>query len=349
MFEPTELTNRSAIAPQNTSQTSHLLNHLSPADRAMLMQLLVESAPMRVDPDQQWTDEQLVEEFLREKGENSVHTREAYDRDLNQFRAFLSLEYGEKSLADADAIAVDAYVVQLKQLAELGELSAATVNRRIAALSSLYNWAAKPKRRAVTGIFTNPVDVKRLKVNPQFSDRVLTEAQALKLIQAAATSTRSRCQARDAALIQFLLHTGCRVSEAVNLFWQHIQAQEEGAIVHIRGKGNKDRWIRIGAKMWQKLAMLSDEKPPKQPVFVTERGGAMNRDTVSRVVMRTGKLIGVEKLTPHMLRHTHATHAIRRGVPIDLVQQTLGHSSLNTTAHYLAANPTESSGLYLAY
>lgn len=295
-----------------------------------------------------WTDDQIVAEFLADKGNRSGNTRLAYERDIGAYRSFLLLSYGQEArLAPGDATQVAAYERWLRDQVALEALAPATANRRLSALSSFYRWCAKEKRRQVTGVFSNPVDADRHKVVSHFSDRVLTEAQVILLIEAAgAGGPRVRHAARDQALIRLLYHTAARVSEIAALEWRHLQVSPEGgAVAHIIGKGKKDRWVNLSAEVYgQLLAMPGDHAGH---IFKSERGGQLNRDTIAAIVRRCGDAIGVAGLSPHVLRHSHATHAIRRGVSPDLVQQTLGHSSLATTSNYLAANPRDSSSLHL--
>lgn len=294
-----------------------------------------------------WSDDKTVEAFLAEKASTSCNTRLAYDRDLASYRSYLRLTYGQEArLLPGDPAMVAAYDAWLREQVELEAVAPATANRRMSALASFYRWCAKDARRQFTAVLTNPVDHQRHRVTSHFSDRVLSESQVVKLIDAAsAGGVRVRQAARDATLIRFLYHTAARVSEVAALEWRHLQEMEDGAIAHITGKGKKARWIRLSPEMHGQLLALPGAGAGF--VFKSERGGQMDRDTIAAIVARCGRAIGITGLTPHVLRHTHATHAIRRGISPDLVQQTLGHASLATTSNYLAANPRDSSSLHL--
>lgn len=294
----------------------------------------------------QWSDDELVGHFLNAKGVRSQNTRMAYKQDLKAFREFLKLEHdqGENTFSRIDAGHVDTYYSHLCELVTLEQMAKSTANRRIATVSSLYRWGLRPARRALTGITFNPVDVGRFKVESNFCERVLSEAQVLQLIEVAANppNRRYRNPQRNAVLIRFLYVSGCRVSEACSMTWQQFRELEDGgAISTVHGKGNKTRYVRINMETWQQLHNIPGEKRPHQKVF------GLTRDGVAKVVRRIGRLIGVEHLTPHVLRHTHATHALRRGVNLKLIKDTLGHAQLNTTENYLQANPSDSSGLHL--
>lgn len=301
---------------------------------------------LSAEPKSQWSDEQLVDRFLQAKGARSQHTRIAYGQDLRAFLEYMNREddQGLHTLNYIDAGHVDAYYAHLCELVTLEQMAKSTANRRIAAVSSLYRWGMRPARRMLTGLTFNPVDVERFKVVSKFSDRVLSEAQVLQLIEMAANppSNRYRNPGRNAALIRFLYVSGCRVSEACSMTWQQFRELEDGgAIATFHGKGDKTRYVRINVETWQQLRNISEDRKPSQRVF------DLTRDGIAKVVSRTAHLIGIEHLTPHVMRHSHATHALRRGVNLKLIKDTLGHAQLNTTENYLQANPSDSSGLHL--
>ena len=106
----------------------------------------------------------------------------------------------------------------------------------------------------------------------------------------------------------------------------------------------------LPATVWREVQALAGESgfPPDVPVFRSRKGGHLNRRQAERIVeaaaARAGLAAGV---SPHWLRHAHATHALERGAPIHLVQATLGHASVATTGRYLHARPTDSSAKYL--
>lgn len=303
---------------------------------------------------QRWSDNEIVLNFLAAKGTRSRHTREAYERDIQHFRGFLNLEFDagpDDTLQSVDVAHVAEYHAHLVEAVLLGELSERTVNRRIAAVSSLFRWCLKPAHRRYTGILHNPVDVERYRVESSLAERVLSENQVLRLLEIAANPPNRRFKhpQRNAALCRFLYGSGCRISEVVILKWKHFSAAEEGqAIAQVTGKRGKRRYVRVSAQTWKVLRDMDVPQGKDDYVFPNLlTGKAMTRDGLAKVVKRCGKLIGVQNLSPHIFRHSHATHAVRRGVPLDLVKDTLGHSSIATTQIYLKANPADSSGLHL--
>ncbi len=116
------------------------------------------------------------------------------------------------------------------------------------------------------------------------------------------------------------------------------------------GKGGKTRAVVLSAQTWAELMTLREEADDSQPVFPSRKGGRhLRRNQVFRIICAAAKRAGIsEKVSPHWLRHAHASHALERGAPIHLVQATLGHSNVATTGKYLHARPMESSGRFLS-
>ena len=104
----------------------------------------------------------------------------------------------------------------------------------------------------------------------------------------------------------------------------------------------------LSSAVSEQLLGLGEDASDDAPVFPSRKGGSLDTRQVHRIVRAAGDRVGVEGVSPHWLRHAHASHALERGAPIHLVQATLGHASVATTGVYLHARPTESSGRYLA-
>jgi len=139
-----------------------------------------------------------------------------------------------------------------------------------------------------------------------------------------------------------------RVSELAALRWRDLQPRDDAGQVTIFGKGGKTRVVLLAASVWQELEGLG-RGPGEAPVFRSRRGGHLDPSAVERIVQKAATRTGiVGKVSPHWLRHAHATHALERQCPIHLVQATLGHASVATTGRYLHARPTDSSARYLA-
>ncbi len=139
---------------------------------------------------------------------------------------------------------------------------------------------------------------------------------------------------------------GCRVSELCRLRWEDLEPLGEGGNVRLLGKGSKPRTIHVSAATLELFKSLGRGKPEEWLFPSNRRNGPLTRQAVAARMAMWGREANV-RLYPHRCRHTHATHAIRRGVDVFTLQATLGHSSSGTTGHYVAAEPGDSSSLRL--
>jgi integrase/recombinase XerD len=154
---------------------------------------------------------------------------------------------------------------------------------------------------------------------------------------------------RNQVLLRLLYIAGLRVSEIVDLKWRDLQPRTDGGQVTVFGKGSKTRVVLLPNAIWRELLRFRQHAAHDAPIFASRSGGGhLDPSMVERIVTKAAARAGVEgKVSPHWLRHSHATHALERGAPIHLVQATLGHASVATTGRYLHARPTDSSARYL--
>ena len=152
----------------------------------------------------------------------------------------------------------------------------------------------------------------------------------------------------DDQLIEIWLH-GRSVR---SLYWRDAKANGDGdgGQITVFGKGDKTRSIQLPASVWKNLEKLRGEAGDDQPLFPSRKGGGTLKPLrVLRIVRQAAARAGIDlAVSPHWMRHAHASHALDRGAPIHLVQATLGHASITTTGRYLHARPKDSSGRFLA-
>jgi site-specific recombinase XerD len=210
--------------------------------------------------------------------------------------------------------------------------------------------------------------VKLPPVKEALAERILDREAVLRLID-------REPDARNRALLRLLYAGGLRVSEACALRWRDLQTRDDAGQVTIYGKGGKTRVVLLSPATWRVLLALpgaaavagaqtettgaasidkgSTGHDRNAPVFPSHRGGGpLDQPQTWRIVQaaatRAGLPVGKGGVSPHWLRHAHATHALEHGhAPIHLVQATLGHASVATTSKYLHARPTDSSARYL--
>ena len=207
----------------------------------------------------------------------------------------------------------------------------ATRARRLRSLKSLLSFATRLGYLP----FNAGAVVRGPALEHKLAERILTERQVFALLEAVAD------QPRDHALIRLLYNGGLRVSELVTLRWRNLV----DGVANITGKGGKTRVVRLSRGTWDELAALrSAEAIGEDFVFPMSAVNAWKR------VKRAAQLAGITDVpvSPHFLRHSHGTHALRRGADLATVRDTLGHASIATTSRYLHARPEKSSGDYLA-
>jgi integrase/recombinase XerD len=272
-------------------------------------------------------DPKLIELWLSTK--TSRHTRRAYAADATRFVRFVNKPLAWVTLSDFQDFA-----------AHLGQGSGkpATQNRALTAVKSLLSFA----QQAGYLPFNVGAAVKLVPHPDDLAQRILDESEVAKLIEGAK-------QGRDRVLLKLLYVSGIRVSEVCGLKWCDAMPRAEGGQITVFGKGGKTRAILLKPKSWQQVMAIRGNAGPVDPLFASRKGGGrLDESQVRRIVYAAAKKAGLErKISPHWMRHAHASHALDRSAPIHLVQATLGHASVSTTGRYLHARPTESSSFYL--
>ena len=256
----------------------------------------------------------------------SPHTVAAYRRDLADFCAFLPLKHG--SLPRVEAVGEEEVRAYLAHLTREGR-SARTVARRMATLRSFrrYLQGRGSDALAVGPELKGPRPGKRL---PEF----LTEAETRALFDEATWEDTPR-GVRDRAVLELLYSTGIRLSELVQLRRRDVALSS--GMVSVRGKGNRERRVPLGQAARNALEHHFNSLPPagpEAPVFPGRDHGLSPR-TVQRLVGRhLRRIAGRAGMSPHVLRHTFATHLLDRGAELRAVQELLGHASLSSTQVY---------------
>ena len=277
-----------------------------------------------------------VEMFLTwlsiEQG-RSPRTVEAYRRDLDGLTAFLGKS--EKSVEDCEASDLESFVASLKK----AQLAAKTVARQLAACRTFFKFAVQENLRRDDP--TGPIDGVSV---PSGIPKALAEDEVAALL-AACTGDDSYSR-RDRALLEFLYATGARISEACGLSLSDLDMDQQ--VVRLFGKGSKERIVPFGAPAKRALEdWLSlggrDVLSPKQwrtradadAVFLGRGGRRISRQAAWNIVRKYALSAGINKdISPHVMRHSCATHMLRHGADLRVVQELLGHASVSTTQVY---------------
>ena len=257
----------------------------------------------------------------------SRNTLEAYRNDLAQLGAYLDER-------DLDPLAVTHRELAgfLSALA-LGGASAATLQRKAACLRSFYRHLRREGQ-----IEYDPTAELRGPRRAQRLPGVLSRDEVGRLLGAPAGSSPSTL--RDRALLELLYACGLRASEAVGLTLDDVDVQEE--LLCARGKGSKERLVPIGREAIAALrAYLALGRPvlvglsPERHLFVNRRGGGLSRQGLYKIVQGYADAVGLkDRMSPHTLRHTFATHLLAGGCDLRTLQEMLGHADIATTQLY---------------
>ena len=290
------------------------------------------------------TDNMLIDGWLSLK--NSRATQETYRIAIDQFMDWYACHLVERrpDCTDLQCMTVED-LSDYKDFLTASGASLSTQALKLKTVKSLLSYGHKVGYL----LFDIGRAVKAAQPSSDLAERILEEWQVQQLIRHPALSNRDRM------LIRLLYASGGRVSEIVNLQWRHVKANGETGQITVTGKGSKTRAIKLGKEVWGALVVFKPfDAGDSDFIFLSQRrcgqedrNGQLDRTAVNRIVQNAGKLIGVDNVSPHWFRHSHASHALDKKAPISLVQQTLGHSSLAVTSRYTHAKPGESSATYL--
>ena len=283
------------------------------------------------------TPDPAVEGFLALAAARlAPRTVDAYRRDLAHLAGWLG-----RSPEGASGEDLAAYVAQLRA----DGLAATTIARRLAAVRSFFRHQVLLGARG-----DNPAAEVELPKRRRTLPRTLSPAEAERLLEAAAGTTPRAL--RDQALAELLYGAGLRVSEAVTLDRQAVDL--ENRLVRCLGKGSKERVVPIGRPAAEALRRYLARGRPhldrrhRPELFLNAHGGPLTRQGAFLVLRRLAAKAGLEpeRVHPHLLRHSFATHLLEGGADLRAVQEMLGHADLATTELYTHVSDRRRRELY---
>ena len=272
----------------------------------------------------------MIDKFVRyiqTEKRYSVHTVKAYERDLYQFLDYLTKNYEEVDLLSVDTAIIRSYIIEMKEAG----VENRSINRKISTLRSFYKYNLREKR-----IDSTPMtSIKSLK-QPKELAKFVPEQDIERLTFENAGTFEAK---RDELIFEILYQTGIRQSELRML--KDVDVDGDALIIKVRGKRNKERIIPIGKELY---VMIEEYKGLREEqnfindntaLIVDDKGRNASPKFIYKVVHNIlMDITTIEQKSPHVLRHSFATHLLNRGADIRAIQKLLGHSSLNSTQIY---------------
>ena len=268
----------------------------------------------------------------------AANTVAAYRRDLSQYAQYLGAAEAAYPGPDLDAITPELVSGFMADLDGRG-LKPGTIGRKMAAVRGLHRFLFAEEYTATDP--TAGLDTPR---RGSSLPKALTVDEVERLLEYPDRS--DRLGARDAALLEFLYATGARVTEAVTVDLHDIDLETH--TVMLTGKGNKQRLVPLGSfAIAAVLAYLPFRLELRRPgadpgrLFLNARGNPLSRQGVWGIVRKAGAGAGIssDRISPHVLRHSAATHMVEGGADLRTVQEMLGHANISTTQIYTRVSP----------
>jgi integrase/recombinase XerC len=265
-------------------------------------------------------------DFIQHEKRGSAHTIIAYKNDISTFEAYLTREFSV-SLVEVNYQMIRSWVVELMEAG----ISAKSVNRKISSLKSFYKFLLRKEM-----IKVNPLN--RV-ISPKIPKRLPNFVEEKKMTNLFANTqfTDNFEGIQDRLLLEIFYTTGMRLSELINITKSNIN----NSSVKVLGKGNKQRIIPITNRV---IELINDMKQKMKGLkiiaendflFVSTKGKKLNPKFVyNKVNFYLGQVTSMDKKSPHVLRHTFATHLLNNGADINAIKELLGHSSLAATQVY---------------
>ncbi len=264
-------------------------------------------------------------DYLKFEKRYSKHTLISYETDLNQFFSFIEAQYQLANLKELNTSMIRTWLASLKE----AELESKSINRKISTLKSFTKYLIKNEhleQSPMAGIIS-PKNSKRL---PSF-----IEEDGVKTLFNHVEFTDDWTHQTHKIVLLLFYTTGMRLSELINLKINQLDFSNKQLKVY--GKGNKERIIPLGEDVIAALKEFNNNNPTenKEFVFLTEKGKQLNPRYVYGFVKKYLALVTtIKKKSPHILRHSFATHLMNNGAEINAVKELLGHSSLAATQVY---------------
>jgi integrase/recombinase XerC len=268
-------------------------------------------------------------QYLQYEKRYSSHTVDAYRADILQLTDYLFIDHGMDHPDEAESVQIRSWVASLMDAG----IQARSINRKLSSIKAYYKWQMKYHGRR-----SNPAkDIAIARVGKRLPNYV-EEEQMLSLAPAEIFPETYEGY-RDHAMLELFYHTGMRSAELIGLLNSSIDYEQ--STIRILGKRNKERIVPVSQAMLELLERYKIERDAlaiiKNPAsfFLTENGVKLYPKLVYRVVNHyLRRVSSLQKKSPHVLRHTFATHMLNHGANLNAIKELLGHASLAATQVY---------------
>jgi integrase/recombinase XerC len=266
-------------------------------------------------------------DYLSLEKKYSIHTVIAYKNDLVAFRDFLIKEYNQEELVEVNYPQIRNWIVSLVD----GKISNRTINRKVSSLKSFYKFLQKTEQ-----IEINPLSKhKALKVAQKV--QVPFTSKEINLVLDNINEENDFTSVRNKLIVELFYSTGIRRSELINIKERNISFSEN--TIKVLGKRNKERFVpllqSVVSTLKNYLELKINFSTGLEELFITEKGNKIYETLVYRIINSYfGRVSTKLKKSPHILRHSFATHLLNEGADLNSVKELLGHSSLASTQVY---------------
>ncbi len=279
-------------------------------------------------------------EYLQYEKKCSAHTLKAYQADLSEFSEFISSEYDQEEIKQVHYAQIRTWIIKL---VEKG-LSTRSINRKIASLKAYYKFLQKTKQLEVSPLAKHTSLKTSKKVQVPFSEKEVAQ-----VLQNFETDTFDGL--RDRLIIELFYSTGIRRSELIEIKLQNLDLST--GLLKVKGKRNKERYVPLLDAVKETIGKYLEERKAVENaisegyLFLNLKGVKINETFVYRLINNYFREVSSKvKKSPHILRHSFATHLLNQGADLNAVKELLGHSSLAATQVYTHSSMAELSRVY---
>jgi len=259
-------------------------------------------------------------DYLSYEKNFSINTITAYLKDINDFQNFL-IDNGTKISKEINYSFVRQWIVILSEK----KYSKISINRKIASLKSYFNFLVN-----IGKINTSPLKGHK---NLKSSSKIVIPFSEDEMDKVFDNFESSNINNRDKLIIEIFYSTGIRREELINIKIKNISFERK--VIKVVGKRNKERMIPMLPNLSSNILNYIDEKDPKIYLFESSKSKKLSISTIYRIVTKYFRSVSSKvRISPHVLRHTFATHMLNKGADINTIKEILGHASLSSTQIY---------------